>query len=157
MCRPKCITCAACVWHQHALCAQKVVVELVHEERDILVHCWFVCHSFWSGFFFFFFLINKEALILKVMELGSNFSVFCSFPCLTSVIGGRTSVVHHELKNAAVIGFHACQGQEFYWVQQLYGMGSKFSVTQNWVLNILNSFLNTWKYLKGFFPSRNWT
>lgn len=88
----------------------------------------FVCHSFWSGFFGFF-LINIEALILKIMELGSNVRMFCSFSCYTSVIGGRTSMVHHEIKDAAVFVFHDWQGQEFDKVQQLHGMGSKSSIT----------------------------
>lgn len=87
------------------------------------------------------------------MELGSNIRMFCSFSCYTSVIGGRTYVVHHELKD--VFGFHNCQGQEFDRGQQSYGTDSKSSVTQNWVLNILDSLPNTWNYLMGIFPG-NW-
>lgn len=138
-----------------ALCAEKAVVGLVHAEREILVHCWFHLSFILVWFFCCFFFINIEALILKITELGSNVRVFCSFSCYTSVIGDRTYVVHHELKDAAAFGFHDCQGQEFDRVQQLSGMGSKSSVTWNWLLDILNSLLNTWNYLMGLFSFWN--
>lgn len=119
VCRLRCVTSSgiACSQYRYILCAGENYSRnwcFRREKCQYIAN--FVCHSFCSGLVCFLLII--EALILKIVKLGNNVRMFCSFSlsCCVSMTGSRTSVVRHKTERMQLcLLFMTVPGRGIWW------------------------------------------